>query len=246
MAMYDIATALFFIGSVYREVKQSFIDMEALFQLQETPSSVVDKENALPFDAFTMGTAISLRNVHFAYPTSTAANATTSPPPTATTPETLHDEFSIQQQQARPILQGATLDIPQGKTVAIVGSSGCGKSTILRLLYRFFDPNSGEVLVGGHDIRDLKKDSLQRAIAVVPQDVVLFHESIGYNIQYGNIHATWDDVLKAAKQAKIHDTIMSFPDGYDTVVGERGLKLSGGEKQRVRYKNNDFTVSEMF
>jgi ABC-type multidrug transport system fused ATPase/permease subunit len=114
-----------------------------------------------------------------------------------------------------------------------VGSSGCGKSTLLRLLYRFYDPDSGAVKVGGRDVLDLQRESLQRAVAVIPQDTVLFHETIRYNLQYGNLHAPWEQVVEAAKQAQIHDTILSFPDGYDTVVGERGLKLSGGEKQRV-------------
>lgn len=108
-----------------------------------------------------------------------------------------------------------------------------GKSTILRLLYRFYEPNEGSITIGGHNVEDLSIDSIRRSIAVIPQDTVLFHESIGYNIQYGNLNASWDEVVEAAKKAKIHDTILSFPDGYDTVVGERGLKLSGGEKQRV-------------
>ena len=103
----------------------------------------------------------------------------------------------------------------------------------MRLLYRFYNADAGTVSVGGHNVLDLERESLQRAIAVVPQDVVLFHETIAYNIQYGNLNASWDEVVEAAKKAKIHDTILSFPDGYDTVVGERGLKLSGGEKQRV-------------
>lgn len=103
----------------------------------------------------------------------------------------------------------------------------------MRLLYRFYQPNNGTITIGGHNVEDLSIDSIRRAIAVIPQDTVLFHESIGYNIQYGDLNASWDEVVEAAKKAKIHDTIMSFPDGYDTVVGERGLKLSGGEKQRV-------------
>ena len=103
----------------------------------------------------------------------------------------------------------------------------------MRLLYRFYTPDSGRITIGGHPLEDITMESLRRSIAVVPQDTVLFHESIGYNIQYGDLNAPWEDVVEAAKKAKIHDTIMSFPDGYDTVVGERGLKLSGGEKQRV-------------
>lgn len=205
------SSALFFIGGVYREVKQSFVDMEAMFKLRDTSPAIVDKATAVKYDPVAMGTSIVLRDVHFAYPSSSTNNSN----------------------NHRPILQGTTMDIPQGKTVAIVGSSGCGKSTILRLLYRFYEAQAGTITIGGHDVSDLQKDSLQRAIAVVPQDVVLFHESIGYNIQYGDLNASWDEVVEAAKKAKIHDMIMSFPDGYDTVVGERGLKLSGGEKQRV-------------
>jgi ABC-type multidrug transport system fused ATPase/permease subunit len=123
-------------------------------------------------------------------------------------------------------------DIPKTKKV---GSSGCGKSTILRLLYRFYDPSTSTsgISIGGHDLKDMSLDSYRENIAVIPQDTVLFHDSIGYNIQYGNLEASWEEVVDAAKRAKIHETVMSFPDGYDTVVGERGLKLSGGEKQRV-------------
>ena len=182
--------------------------MEAMFKLRDTAPAIIDTATAVPYDPATMGTSIVLRDVHFAYPSTSTAGP-------------------------RLILQGTTLEIPQGKTIAIVGSSGCGKSTILRLLYRFYEAEAGSITIGGRDVSELQKDSLQRAIAVVPQDVVLFHESIGYNIQYGRLNASWDEVIEAAKKAKIHDTIMSFPDGYDTVVGERGLKLSGGEKQRV-------------
>jgi len=100
------------------------------------------------------------------------------------------------------------------------------------LLYRFYTPDAGEITIGGQQLDNVTIDSLRRAIAVIPQDTVLFHESIGYNIHYGNLDASWDEVVEAAKKARIHDTIMSFPNGYDTIVGERGLKLSGGEKQR--------------
>jgi ABC-type multidrug transport system fused ATPase/permease subunit len=130
-------------------------------------------------------------------------------------------------------LNGLSFTVPEGKTVALVGSSGCGKSTLLRLLYRFYEPQDGTITIGGRNVNELTMDSLRRSIAVVPQDTVLFHDTIGYNINYGDLNATWDDVVEAAKKARIHDTIMTFPGGYDTVVGERGLKLSGGEKQRV-------------
>ena len=117
--------------------------------------------------------------------------------------------------------------------VAIVGPSGEGKSTILRLLYRFFDPKNGSISIDGHDIRDLKLDSLRKAIGVVPQDTVLFNDTIFYNINYGKLSATREEVIEAAKLAQIHHTILKMPHGYDTIVGERGLKLSGGEKQRI-------------
>lgn len=237
--LFQLSVPLFFIGGVYREVRQALIDMEAMFQLRDTKPNIVDPTEAITYDASTMGTEMQLENVHFAYPT--AANK-------------------------RPILQGSNLTIPHGKTVvrifdslgapnqasslvcsssnltrrlivlsiqAFVGASGCGKSTVLRLLYRFYDPDKGRLTIGGQDLRDLDQQSLQKSMAVVPQDTVLFHESIGYNIQYGNLDAPWEEVVDAAKKAHIHDTIMSFPDGYDTIVGERGLKLSGGEKQRV-------------
>lgn len=176
--------------------------MEQTLELLDTKSAL--KDGHIQYDAKTMGTDIKFEDIEFSYPG----------------------------KAGRPILNGLKFDIKSGKTVALVGSSGCGKSTILRLLYRFYDPSSmGSITLGGQDISKLSLDSLRRSIAVVPQDTVLFHESIGYNIHYGSLEKPWEDVITAAKQAKIHDTIMTFPDGYDTVVGERGLKLSGGEKQ---------------
>ncbi|MDP7149807.1 MAG: ABC transporter ATP-binding protein/permease [Paracoccaceae bacterium] len=133
----------------------------------------------------------------------------------------------------RPILKGVSLEVGSGKTVAIVGPSGSGKSTIGRLLFRFYDVTGGALKIDGQDVRDVTQDSLHNAIGVVPQDTVLFNDSIRYNIAYGKANATDDDVIAAAKAAQIHDFVMSLPEGYDTTVGERGLKLSGGEKQRV-------------
>ena len=134
---------------------------------------------------------------------------------------------------ARPILKGLSLRVPAGQSVAIVGPSGSGKSTIGRLLFRFYDVNSGALRIDGQDVRDITLDSLHRAIGVVPHDTVLFNDTIRYNIAYGRDNATEADVIAAAKAAQIHDFILSLPEGYDTAVGERGLKLSGGEKQRV-------------
>ncbi|KAM3692276.1 hypothetical protein ACJW30_08G075400 [Castanea mollissima] len=133
----------------------------------------------------------------------------------------------------RKILDGVSFVVPAGKSVAIVGTSGSGKSTILRLLFRFFDINSGSIRIDGRDIREVTLESLRKSIGVVPQDTVLFNDTIFHNIHYGRLSATDEEVYDAARHAAIHDTIMNFPDKYSTVVGERGLKLSGGEKQRV-------------
>lgn len=179
---------------------------QSLLDMEQTfglldSKSSLRDDGKLLYDSKTMGTDITFRSVKFSY------------------------------RVDRPLLNGVDLDIKGGKCTAICGASGCGKSTVLRLIFRFYDPVDGVVAVGSHKVSDLNLDSLRRSIAVVPQDTVLFHESIGYNIHYGNLGRPWEDVIDAAKKAKIHDTIMSFPDGYDTVVGERGLKLSGGEKQ---------------
>ncbi|KAL9382830.1 hypothetical protein Peur_025865 [Populus x canadensis] len=133
----------------------------------------------------------------------------------------------------RKILDGVTFSVPAGKSVAIVGTSGSGKSTILRLLFRLFDTISGSIQIDGQDTRDVTLDSLRRSIGVVPQDTVLFNDTIFHNIHYGRLSATREEVYDAARHAAIHDIVMNFPDKYSTIVGERGLKLSGGEKQRV-------------
>jgi ATP-binding cassette subfamily B protein len=133
----------------------------------------------------------------------------------------------------RQILKTLDLEVKPGQTVAVVGPSGSGKSTIGRLLFRFYDVNGGSVSIDGQDIRDITQTSLHDVLGIVPQDTVLFNDTIGYNIAYGREGATQDDVVTAAKAAKIHDFVLGLPDGYETTVGERGLKLSGGEKQRV-------------
>ena len=133
----------------------------------------------------------------------------------------------------RSILHKLNLTVPAGKTVAVVGPSGSGKSTIGRLLFRFYDVNGGSLKIDGQDLRDITQKSLREQIGVIPQDTVLFNDTVGYNIAYGRPGATHDEVIEVAKAAQIHDFIISLPDGYDAIVGERGLKLSGGEKQRV-------------
>ena len=143
------------------------------------------------------------------------------------------DRVSFGYEAARPILKDVTLKVAAGETVAIVGPSGSGKSTIGRLLFRFYDVTGGRLLIDGQDVRDVSQDSLHHKIGVVPQDTVLFNDTVHYNIAYGDPDAPREELIAAAKAAKIHDFIMSLPDGYETKVGERGLKLSGGEKQRV-------------
>jgi len=143
------------------------------------------------------------------------------------------DNVSFAYDPARPILHGVSFEIPAGKTVAVVGASGAGKSTLARLLYRFYDVTGGCITIDGQDIRQVTQASLRRAIGIVPQDTVLFNDTVGYNIGYGRAGASTGEIETAARAAHIHDFIASTPKGYGTMVGERGLKLSGGEKQRV-------------
>ena len=143
------------------------------------------------------------------------------------------DDVQFAYDPERPILKGLSFEVPAGKTVAIVGPSGAGKSTISRLLFRFYDVSGGRILIDGQDIRDVTQASLRAAIGMVPQDTVLFNDTIRYNIRYGRWNATDAEVEEAAGTAQIDGFIRMSPKGYETEVGERGLKLSGGEKQRV-------------
>jgi ATP-binding cassette subfamily B protein len=143
------------------------------------------------------------------------------------------ENVSFAYEPSRPILHGLCFEIPAGHTIAVVGPSGAGKSTLARLLYRFYDVSDGRITIAGHDIRQLTQNSLRRAIGIVPQDTVLFNDTVAYNIAYGRPGASQQEIEAAAQAARIHDFIASTPKGYDTMVGERGLKLSGGEKQRV-------------
>ena len=143
------------------------------------------------------------------------------------------DDVKFSYDGRKPALQGLDFDCQQGTTTALVGESGGGKSTIFRLLFRFYDPEDGSIQIDGHDVQGISIDSLRRHIGVVPQDTVLFNETLMYNLKYANPDATDEDVYEACRAASIHDKILMFPDGYETKVGDRGLRLSGGEKQRV-------------
>ncbi|EON63797.1 iron-sulfur clusters transporter atm1, mitochondrial [Coniosporium apollinis CBS 100218] len=199
--VFQLSVPLNFLGSVYRELRQSLLDMETLFNLQKVNVAVKEKEGAKPL--LLTGGEIRFENVTFGY-----------------TP-------------ARPILKNLNLTIPAGKKVAIVGPSGCGKSTILRLLFRFYDVQEGRILIDGQDIRDVSLESLRKAIGVVPQDTPLFNNTIEHNIRYGNMEASPEQVRAAAERARVSETIAHFPEGYQTMVGERGMMISGGEKQRL-------------
>jgi ATP-binding cassette subfamily B protein len=190
-----------FLGMVYREIKQSLVDMDKMFRLLAENREVQDSPHAGDLT------------------------------PDLPTVEFEHVDFSYEPR--RSILHEVSFRIPAGHTVAVVGASGSGKSTLARLLFRFYDVSGGRIAINGVDIRNVTQKSLRSAIGIVPQDTVLFNDTIYYNIAYGDTQASRDQVIEAARSAHIHDLIESLPDGYETMVGERGLKLSGGEKQRV-------------
>jgi ATP-binding cassette, subfamily B, heavy metal transporter len=190
-----------FLGMVYRNIKQSLVDLEQMLTLLKIVPEILDRDGAQTL-VVEKG-AVAFRRVDFRY------------------------------DPRRLILEDVDFVVPPGHTVAIVGPSGAGKSTIARLLFRFYDVDSGSIEIDGQDIRDVTQDSLRRTIGVVPQDTVLFNDTILYNIAYGRPGASRAEIEDAARFARIHDFVMGLPDSYDTVVGERGLKLSGGEKQRV-------------
>jgi ATP-binding cassette, subfamily B, heavy metal transporter len=199
--MIQLFIPLNFLGFVYREIRQSLINIEKMFELLGEKSQLKDTSNS-PDIKFTQG-EIRFENVSFSY------------------------------DKTRPILQQVSFGLAHGQKLAIVGASGSGKSTLARLLFRFYDPDSGHIFIDGQPIDQVNADSLRKLIGVVPQDTVLFNDSIFYNIQYANPNANEEDVKRAADMANLSEFIARLPQGFNTMVGERGLKVSGGEKQRI-------------
>lgn len=202
--VFQLSVPLNFLGSVYRELKQSLLDMENLFQIQQQEIKIKEVPNAPP---------LVLSNV--------------------TSPEIRFENVSFGYHPERPILKNVSFTIPAGEKVAIVGPSGSGKSTVLRLIFRFYDVDSGRILIDGQDITKISLESLRRAIGIVPQETPLFNDTILENIRYGRLDASDEEIYRVIEAVHLNKLIKDLPDGVSTIVGERGMMISGGEKQRL-------------
>ena len=225
--MIQLYIPLGFLGVIYREIKQSLTDLDKMFTLMEKEREIADEPGAkdLIFSSLPLPLGEGRGE---GLPESVSSRS-----PTQVDSTVRFENVSFAYEPARPILHHLSFEIPSGKTVAVVGSSGAGKSTLARLLYRFYDVQQGRITIAGQDIKTVTQASVRQAIGIVPQDTVLFNDTIEYNIAYGKPGASHAEVEEAARAARIHGFIASTPLGYNTMVGERGLKLSGGEKQRV-------------
>ncbi|OQR99491.1 ATP-binding Cassette (ABC) Superfamily [Thraustotheca clavata] len=207
--LQNLFSPLYFLGSLYNMMINAIVDMQKLSELLNVDPDIIDAPDAtklvLDYEAHRNGICVEFQNVCFDYPEALVGSG----------------------------LKDVSFVIPAGTTTALVGETGSGKTTISRLLFRFYDTTSGRVLIHNQNVSSLTQISLRKAIGIVPQDTVLFNDTILYNIKYGNLESTFEQVVEAAKKAKIYDFIMSMPLQWQTMVGERGLKLSGGEKQRV-------------
>jgi ABC-type transport system involved in Fe-S cluster assembly fused permease/ATPase subunit len=238
--MIQLYIPLNFLGVIYREIKQSVADVDRMFTLLDQQREIADSPDAKPLVLGPSALGSSSGPSSFGSPALGSLQPMPSSLASSTSlaaPAVRFEHVDFGYDANRQILFGIDFEIGAGKTVAVVGPSGSGKSTLARLMFRFYDVSGGAITIADQDIRDITQSSLRAAIGIVPQDTVLFNDSIGYNIGYGRAGGvdavTQPEIEAAAKAAYIHDFVRSLPDGYDTTVGERGLKLSGGEKQRV-------------